>query len=254
MILNVYFNQYIKKLKVPKLKEKCKKLGIKKYSKLNKTELSDSINQLISCKILQKWFRIRLSSSYLCNITQNKFKYPCWPFITQNNKKKYWYYYNLPELVDYFLTTGKFTEPHIGRSISNNELYSLDKYTKHVGIKRKSVYDAKKNPDKYRRMKLKEELINTFNDEIRNIIVKIRDRLLNIFDPLEQIMLYLDVSYYPDLNNYIKNLKRKVSKKDVKFVIEGCVSLLNEIHTVYPDEFRKTIKNDICKWLKKYLK
>jgi len=248
MLIYRYY-KHLDTLKVLILKKKCKNLGIVGYSKLKKGEILVILKQHISCILIQNWYRDRLSSSDLCNITQSKFKYPCWPFVSKVNCKKYWYYYNLPDLVDYLLQSGKFVEPHIGRQMTSLELVALDKYAKKVGLNRKSVYQAKKNPERFKRMKLREDLLQTIDNEIRTIVTEMRDRLLNLDDNLQQISLFLDISYYPNLNYFLSNFRRKSSKNEYNITIKGSINILNDDHIIYQTESRLLLKDNICEWL-----
>ena len=124
------------------LRAKSKKCGIKGYSKNKKAVLQENIKKIISTKYIQRWFRKNKGYNDTCLISMEEIKYPCWPVKQQNG----WIYYNLPDLVDYMLSSGVFKCPISKYSFNAKELTAMDIYTKKVGILRKSVFSAKKNP------------------------------------------------------------------------------------------------------------
>lgn len=222
-------NSFLLQLKVKELKSRCKFLGLKGYTKLKKNDLIDNIKFNIAASVIQRWYRKKFSYNDLCLISLEKIRYPCWPLRVSNG----WMHYNLPDLVDFFLSSGDFREPQSKRSLTAKELKSLDDYVKKIGLKKKSLLAAKKNTEYYRKQKIKEEHRDTIVEQIRDVVCIIRDRLSDFEenDSAMDIALNLEVIYFPTLNGYMRTLAR-CSKRYLKISIENCSKLIKETNII----------------------
>jgi hypothetical protein len=218
------------KSKVSYLKTLCKRLSIKKYSKWKKNELSKNIKCFLSCRIIQRRYRKYKMCNDLCYITYNDVKYPCYPIKLNSGQ---YYYYNLPELVDYFLSSGVFKEPVTKRDLTIKELNSLDKYIKKVGIKKKNLCDAKKNTEYYRKQLVKDHTINLLQDQIRETVCILRERLESddIEDPTVEVDLTNKIMYFPALKSYFRELN-DVSKRGLKISFSTVFQILKDIQII----------------------
>ena len=236
---------FLNNLNVTQLKKYNKILGIKGYSKLRKKELLLSIKKYIATKIIQKWYRYCKAYNDTCILSLEKIRYPCWPYKLENG----WFYYNLPNLVDYFISSGCFKDPYTNKSMKTKELISIDNYMKKVNIKRKSLILARKNKEYYRKKNAREGTIETTIEEIRDIICLIRERLSvsEIEDSIFDIRFNLDNIYYPTLRYYI-NLLNKISKRRLKASFVSWINILEDTKSY--DEKEK-IRICVINWLNK---
>ena len=221
------FSIYLDSLKVSHLKTICKRMGIKRYSKWKKNETIINLKLFIASRIIQRTYRKHKMCNDVCYITYENVKYPCYPLRLKNGKDNY---YNLPDLVDYFLTSGSFREPVTKRDLSIKELNSLDMFVKKVGIKKKNLCDAKKNEEFYRKQIVKEHHVNVLQDQVREIVCIIRERLEtdDIEDSTAQVELTHKIMYLPALRSYFRELNI-ASKQGLKMSFSTSIKILKDI-------------------------
>ena len=177
--------------------------------------LLDTIKKELACKKIQKVFRIKKGINQdKCPISLKPINYPCWVFKVNKNK---FVYYNLKPLVEYLLSSGNFRDPMTRVPFSKENLLSIDKTVKSLKMKYKSVLKFKNNPDFYRRKKIREETINTYSDQIREIISLIRDKIEDM-PRVSQLDMELNLSCI-----YLSNRSRRKCKES----FEDSIGLIN---------------------------
>lgn len=197
--------------KLPDLQKKGKNLKINKWYKLRKKNLLEVVKNELACRKIQKAFRIYKGMySDLCPISLKPVNYPCWMFKT-NTKCVY---YNLVDLVQYLTVSGNFRDPMTRVEYSNQDLKSMDTTMANMKIKHKTLVSLKKNPDFYRRKKMREETINTISDQIREIISLMRDKIEDI-PRISQLDMELNLNcvFYPNLKTLFRNLSNRSRRK-----------------------------------------
>lgn len=206
-----YILKELNDYKLPDLKKKGKSLNINKWYKLRKKVLLETIKQELASKKIQKAFRIYKGMySDLCPISLKYVSYPCWMFKT-NTKCVY---YNLVDLVQYLTVSGNFRDPMTRVEYSTKDLKSMDTTMANMKMKHKSLVSLKKNPDFYRRKKMREETINTISDQIREIISLMRDKIEDIPRTTQLDMeLNLNCVFYPNLKTLFRNLSNRSRRK-----------------------------------------
>jgi hypothetical protein len=220
--INIYI---IENFNLKQLRDKCKLYGMKGYSKHNKSALQENIKKFVASKYIQRWYRKMKAFTSICSISMEPTRYPCWPV----KQEKGWIYYNLPDLVDYFLVSGNFKCPISKYIFNSKELKSMDVYVNKVGIKRKSVYSAKKNPEYYRKIKDKEEQIDILTDQIRDVVGIIIDRFSSSLETdFSECMLNLNILCFPYLQTFIKQLNRK-SRDRLKHSFSTSIELIQNV-------------------------
>jgi len=221
----IYIFKELDNYNLDKLKKKAKTMRLKRYSSMRKKILLNTIKEELASKKIQKYFRIKKGINQdKCPISLQPIKYPCWVFKVSNNK---FVYYNLKPLVEYLLSSGNFRDPMTRVPFSNENLNSIDKTVKSLKLKYKSVIKFKNNPDFYRRKKIREETINTYSDQIREIISLIRDKIEDI-PRVSQLDMELNLSciYYPNLKTLFRNLSNR-SRRKCKESFDDSVGLIN---------------------------
>jgi|694.fasta_scaffold01457_44 hypothetical protein len=235
---------FFQKLNLAELRQKNKLLGIKNYSRCNKSQLVKNVVTFLSARTIQRWFRKKISFSETCAISLCKVRYPCWAFRVQ----KGWFHYNLPDLVDYFLVSGDFREPQSKREITIKELENLDDFVKKIGIHKSSLTFAKKNTNHYQQLKNNENYRDAIVEEIRDIICLIRDRLDSQESGVE-LSFNLEIIYFPAIRNYMKELHRH-SKKFLQMTLNGALSVIENIK-LDPNGQKAVIRSNVLKWINK---
>lgn len=237
-----FVSNLIDKSKVSHLKRICKHSGIKGYSKWKKAELILNIKGFLASRIIQRAYRKYKMCNEVCYLTYQNVKFPCYPLKISNGQ---YYYYNLPDLVDYFLTSGMFQEPVSKRDLSIQELNSIDTFVKKLGIKRKNLCEAKKNTEFYRKQLVKEHSIDVLVDQIREIICIIRERLEadDIEDPTPNVDITFRVMYFPSLKSYWRELNKQ-SKRSLKVSFFTATNLLKKINIVN-SESKKILRDNV---------
>ena len=221
----IYIFKELNNYKLDELKKKAKCMRLKRYSNMRKKVLLDTIKKELACKKIQKVFRIKKGINQdKCPISLKPINYPCWVFKVNKNK---FVYYNLKPLVEYLLSSGNFRDPMTRVPFSKENLLSIDKTVKSLKMKYKSVLKFKNNPDFYRRKKIREETINTYSDQIREIISLIRDKIEDM-PRVSQLDMELNLSciYYPNLKTLFRNLSNR-SRRKCKESFEDSIGLIN---------------------------
>jgi len=67
--------------------------------------------------------------------------------------------FNLDSLIDYFLATGDFSDPETRIPFSDQDLKNIDKLAAKAGMKKPSVFNAKKNPQNYADQKFRRDAL-----------------------------------------------------------------------------------------------
>lgn len=220
----IYIFKELDNYNLDKLKEKAKRMKLRRYSVMRKKILLNTIKEELACKKIQKFFRIKKGINQdKCPISLKPINYPCWVFKVNNNK---FVYYNLEPLVEYLLSSGNFKDPMTRKPLSEKNLVSIDKTVKNLKMKYKSVVKFKNNPDFYRRKKIREETINTYSDQIRELISLIRDKIEDI-PRVSQLDMELSLSciYYPNLKTLFRNLSNR-SRRKCKESFEDSIGLI----------------------------
>ena len=213
---------------VATLKLVCKKLNIKKYNKLRKNELDNTINRYLSILKLQRWIRKILSRGENCPISLEPIKYPCFAFKTN----KTLIYYNLNIIKNYILESGNFSDPISRTKYTEANLSSMDnidKYykqlTKYTGVYT-SVLKASKNIKFYERKKYNENELLLFEriiDEICNDLIELLNSDIIAFSTLLNI-------YINDYWRYFKLLVYR-NKEHAEYVINKSINVFIKLET-----------------------
>tara|TARA_Y100000996_G_scaffold415033_1_gene407882 strand:- start:863 stop:1627 length:765 start_codon:yes stop_codon:yes gene_type:complete len=249
-----YILKELDNYKLPDLKKKGKNLNINKWYKLRKATLLNTIKQELAAKKIQKNFRNKKGiHSDLCPISLKPVTYPCWMFKT-NTKCVY---YNLIDLVQYLTVSGNFRDPMTRVNYSIKDLNSMDRTMINLKIKHKSLVSLKKNPDFYRRKKMREETINTISDQIREIISLMRDKIEDIPRTTQLDMeLNLNCVFYPNLKTLFRNLSNR-SRRKCKESFEDSIELidttrkLNDFSTIFVKQIKTFLKREKRKYFVK---
>jgi len=113
--------------------------------------------------------------------------------------------YNVESLVDYILASGIFSEPVSRIAFSDEELKSLDQCATSAGLKRESVFDAKKNIDKYTAMKQAQDLSFGIDRMVGDIVAK----MMNIIEQpnSEEAQMELTTGLFPEFEMFFGQLR-----------------------------------------------
>lgn len=231
-------------LNVQSLKEICKFLSIKNFSKLKKCDLNNIIDKHHAIIKLQRWIRKKLSSGEMCPISLEPIKFPCFAFKTKNNVL---IYYNLDSLKKFLIKTGDFRDP-MSRTIFSDEqlkkIDEIDKYSKNNKRKKEhiennyadkdneeikgmptSVYVASKRTKFYKKIKEKEKEISTLELVLGEICQDMKEYIENY--RYNDIIFILNTSYLFDYRVQFRRLFIR-SKKSAEYTIENNINTLKQ--------------------------
>ena len=191
----------------------CKNYSILKYSKLNKMELIQKINEYYSVIKIQKYYRNYFYKNAVDHITLEKVEYPCFVFRTKCGKC---YFYAYESIINYIMKTGDTRDPMTRTQYSDEVLTRLDSSAKLAlpGIKLKSTLKIKKNPEYARRIRNKLNEILSYQSrlsELKILLINFIDSGL-IFINMDNIFIdnieYTNTSVY--LNSVIYEIKTRL--------------------------------------------
>ena len=214
--------------RLPELKSVAKKMGMRKYSKMNKVPLRHRILTTLGSIAIQRWFRSRKALNETCPISLDRIRHPCWCFMVESG----WIYYNLGSLISSMLASGDFRDPSTRSQYSMDNLASMDRHAQVCGIKAKSLVKAKRNTDYYRRQRDREAYVSAISDQVRDIVSVLRDRIEDIPTTSRvEIELNLNTIYFPTLRNYIRILHGRNRIMAVSTINDSISFLENYTHT-----------------------
>lgn len=113
---------YSKLTKLPSLKNVCKLLKLKNYSKKNKNEIIEQINNYKASIFIQRLLRSRLMTDDYCPITFEKLIYP---FISFKNHKIF-RYYDINGLISYFNVSKNYTDPFTKEPLTDAKIKEIN--------------------------------------------------------------------------------------------------------------------------------
>eukprot|EP00607_Mallomonas_marina_P001055 CAMPEP_0182427608 /NCGR_PEP_ID=MMETSP1167-20130531/18911_1 /TAXON_ID=2988 /ORGANISM="Mallomonas Sp, Strain CCMP3275" /LENGTH=202 /DNA_ID=CAMNT_0024609965 /DNA_START=337 /DNA_END=945 /DNA_ORIENTATION=+ len=95
--------------------------------------------------------------------------------------------FNVESLIDYFLATGDFTDPETRLPFSDTDLKTIDHLAMKAGLKKASVYTAKKNPQNFTELKFHRDALQGL-ERLAGEVVADMFLILESYDPDEAEM------------------------------------------------------------------
>lgn len=247
MIISIIYTS-LQSLPLRDVKNLSKKQGIKGYSKLKKKECIDTITKLLAVKVIQRFFRKKLSLNDTCPISLESIVWPCWSKKTDKGR----IYYNLEPLASYLITRGDFRDPSTRKNYTDSELESIDSMLKFSKIKlSKTVKKAKNNPAYYRRIKENEEQIDIIRERLRFLSCNIRENIEEIhkgYADIKEFMNQLNMCYYPSISDYVNLLNRR-DRGSVFHMFESMIKIIDD--TNFDCQVTKHLKKLVIEWIMK---
>lgn len=237
--MNTIFNE----LPFKNLIKICKINHIHHYSKLNKANLALHIYHTFSARKIQ-----RLWLLYLCSnnkednipidpINMETITFPCFRYHTKIGKL---YLYNIDNLVECILVSGKFRDPLTREDYTDNDLKNIDLIYRVKNKKSKNVYKSKYSR-KYIKMKILEEDILV----AERYLLDIAEYMKNLIDNDEHNISYkletLLTNYFPNYLYYFHILYR-LNSETANIILENSKSYIEQnIISEYCDIFNNII-------------
>ena len=155
------------------LKQLCKRVGIKKYSRLKKQELFDMYNKFLAIISIQRTFRKYFYRESVDHITLEPVEFPCFIYKTKSGKC---YFYNYESIIKYIMKTGNTRDPMTREAYSDNDLKRLDSQAKMYfpEIKYRSTYKIKTSLVYAHRIRNRENEILSYQmrmDELKELVL-----------------------------------------------------------------------------------
>lgn len=245
-------------LKNNELKNICKLLKLKKYHKLNKSNLSHLLKREVSCRKIQKFFK---SKKDICPISLDTIK-TLFIFTTKNGAK---IKYDAVSLVDYLTKTGDFRDPLSREEITDDNINTLHKILDKKQIMRTSLFHIKKSGIYKRNLEQHNLLIGIENEmgryieiiqEMLNSINTIRYYLndlthlpgieteITCANELEYRYKLQIFTYIPQIKNYI-NQMNYINNDFCKNSLRDAISVIN--NTPYQNVFNDNTATGLLK-------
>jgi hypothetical protein len=198
------------------LKRLCKRVGIKKYSKLKKQELFWLYNRHLAIISIQRTFRTYFYRESVDHITLEPVQFPCFIYKTKSGKC---YFYNYESIIKYIMKTGNTRDPMTREAYSDNDLKRLDNQAKlyFPGIKYRSTYKIKTSLVYAHRIRNRENEILSFQmrmDELKELILFIISSDISNWNIGNEPILIENVEYQSIdsfINSVIHELKMVVT-------------------------------------------
>ena len=162
----------LKLLKPCTLKLFCKNGCIKNYSKLTKKELLQKYNEVLACKIIQRYFRKYFYKNAEDSISLEPVKFPCFIYRTKFGKC---FFYNYESIIKYIMKTGDTRDPMTRNVYSDEDLTRLDSEAKlyFPEIRYSSTLKIKKNINYAKRIRNRENEILNFQMYLEELKTKL---------------------------------------------------------------------------------
>ena len=209
-----------------KLIKLAKILKIRRYSKLNKNELSSLIKNHNAVNTIIKYYKNYLTNK-VDSITFEKIKYPCFIWNVKGN----YYYYNYESIINYIIKSGDTKDPMTRVEYSDYDLQRLDKEAKKNGYKFRSTFKIKNNSNYLKRIKRRANTIAAYELRINEILDSLKIALeANILILKEPIIV--DDIQWRSPKEYVKTLVRE---------IKNLLSLLNNLDPDLNDYYSKQL-------------
>lgn len=207
-------NENNESLKVRTLKKLCKLRKISGYTKLSKNSLIKTINKHNAAIKIQNFFRKKLIKDNVCPISMNKINYPCWAFKPQNSN--FFIYYNLPDIINYLLSSGDFRDPKTREQYTKKNIQELESLRKKFKIKG-SLEAAKKNSEKRKNNEDTLLAIERYLDEIVYLTRVSIEEHSELIDPI----------YLITFKFYIKKTF-KLSPENANIILDQTLNLISD--------------------------
>lgn len=234
------------------VRKQAKRIGIPKFSKLNKQTLIYEIMKYYAVVIIQRRYRKHVAFNNVCPISLELIKFPCWSKKIETGR----IYYNIESLANYLITSGNFKDPSTRVLYTDEELASMDKMIKENDVDiSKSVLKSKLNIKYYRKIKDNDEQIDILNERIRHITWTIRDKIEGVYMGYQDIIEFTNIlsrSYFPSITEYIEILDKKCKRSrelcfhDMKVIIQDIkydCPLINHLKDMVLDFIQENIEN-----------
>lgn len=223
------------------IRKRKKKRKFSEISENDIIDICDSRHILFPVNIvikLQRLFRIKHSSDYICPITLDIVQYPCFGFKPKNSR--YYIYYNLIDLANYLITSGNFIDPKTKEPYTSNILKKIDKLLIKNNIYDLHVYKSSKDTKKYKLLKDDEDtvmIIERCIDEIminivyclENNVSEIGDDMLSLGNFLIELRSHDDLSF----NSCVDNAIIKLENLDEKEISCNIINVLYNLKFGY---------------------
>jgi hypothetical protein len=212
----------LKLLKTCTLKMFCKNVFIKNYSKLTKKELLQKYNEVLACKIIQRYFRKYFYKNAEDSISLEPVKFPCFIYRTKFGKC---FFYNYESIIKYIMKTGDTRDPMTRNAYSDEDLTRLDNEVKHYfpEIRYSSTLKIKKNINYAKRIRNRENEILNFQmylEELKNkLIVVIESDALSWENigtiTIDSVEYYSIIDYITVLLDKMKSVYYSLKSYDI---------------------------------------
>lgn len=229
--MSVNSRRMFDQLNVRQLRVICKFRKIK-YSKLKKVGLVQTLASHYTVMKIQRFLRSRWIDGP-CPISMEPVKYPCFAYRPKgwimDNGGAHFIYYNLKPLIDFLISSGDFRDPKTREAYDEHNLQKIDTYAKRVSLKTKSVLQASKNRNFYKRKRDRENDIIVIERCIDEVTSSIRHLMEN--ESLTDPSISLNSFLFPVFHRYFRNLTL-LSRDHARYLLD------RTIHSIVGNERR----------------
>lgn len=185
---------------------------IKKIKKFKKRKtIIRKLNNIYACNKIQRWFRRINSYNYICPISKEFVRYPCWGYKNGNKRN----YYNLPVLAKYFSVRGDFRDPISRSDITIKHIKELEKIIRAFPKININIVSVFRSTEKFKIKRRIDEQIEIIDNNFRTLISEIAD-------DLKYIQKFVNTNEDLDVNELLSPKMRD---------IRMCLQLLSEMCT-----------------------